>query len=45
MKTRPLADTSNRDKNSKSQSAGGMNCENAKQGMSEEKESGTGIGK
>jgi hypothetical protein len=36
--THPFADTSNRDRNSKSQSVGGRNCEDAKQGTSEEKE-------
>jgi hypothetical protein len=39
------ADTSNRDRNSKSQSAGGWNCEDAKQGTSEEKETKTGFRK
>jgi hypothetical protein len=43
--THPFADTSNRDRNSKSQSAGGRNCEDAKQGTSEEKERKTGCRK
>jgi hypothetical protein len=33
-----FADTSYRDRNSKSQSAGDMNCEGAKQGRPKEKE-------
>jgi hypothetical protein len=41
----PFADTSYRDRNSKSQSAGGWNCEDAKQGTSEEKETKTGFRK
>jgi hypothetical protein len=43
--TYPFADTSNRDRNSKSQSEGGRNCEDAKQGTSEEKETKTGFRK
>jgi hypothetical protein len=46
MPTHPFADTSNRDRNSKSQSARGMNCEDSKkQGTSEEKETKTGCRK
>jgi hypothetical protein len=43
--THPSADTSNRDRNSKSHSAGGRNCEDAKQGTSEEKETKMGFRK
>jgi hypothetical protein len=39
--THPFADTSDRDRDSKSQSTGGRNCEDAKQGTSEEKETKT----
>jgi len=45
MPAHPFADISYRDINGKSQSAGGMNCENAKQGTSEEKETKTGFRK
>jgi len=43
--THSFADTSNRDRNRKSQSVGGMNCEDAKQGTSEEQETKAGCGK
>ncbi len=43
--THPFADTSYRDRNSKSQSERGRNCEDAKQGTSEEKERKTGCRK
>jgi len=43
--TYPFADTSYRDRNSKSQSEGGRNCEDAKQGTSKEKETKTGFRK
>jgi hypothetical protein len=43
--THPFTDTSNRDSNNKSQSEGGRNCEDAKQGTSEEKETKTGCRK
>jgi hypothetical protein len=43
--TYPFADTSYRDRNSKSQSEGGRNCEDAKQGTSEEKGTKTGFRK
>jgi hypothetical protein len=38
----PFADISYRDFSGQSQSAGDMNCENAKQGTSEEKETKSG---
>jgi hypothetical protein len=40
--TSPFADISYRDFSGQSQSAGDMNCENAKQGTSEEKETKSG---
>jgi hypothetical protein len=40
-----LADTRYSDKNSRSQSEGGRNCEDAKQGTSEEKETKMGFRK
>jgi hypothetical protein len=43
--THRLADIRYRYRNSKSQSAGGVNCENAKQGASEEKGTKTGCRK
>jgi hypothetical protein len=43
--TYPFADTSYRDRNSKSQSDGGRNCEDPKQGTSKEKETKTGFRK
>jgi hypothetical protein len=41
MQTDRFADTKNRDRNTKSQSAGGLNCENTKQGPSEERKKKT----
>ena len=45
LKTAQLfAGTKNWDRNSKSQSAGNMNCENEKQGTSEEQETNQDLG-
>jgi hypothetical protein len=45
MQEHRFADTSYRDRNSKSQSTGDRSCEGAKQGTSEEKETKTGFRK